>query len=276
MIYRELGYEIYYSDEPFKGKVDIEYLNDRGGKFADYIWHIKRHPSETRYLDKQLLNHPNMQEVRKYIEKHITEFCKPTGLSLLSSWLNIQFEGTAVGKHNHPYDSSNRFEMAPEYLIRSPKRTISGVLWLKGEYTPLLIHNKDDMFVIDNKNNHLVLLHPDIIHSVPKYFPKKYKTEPRISIAFDYNLDDEPLLGVKFDMESNGEIQNILARTVLKVHDKLEVSNKGVNKLLFQIYRDITHQLSDENLPNRNKYIDLYKKLVRKLEADNHSTGGKS
>ena len=54
-------------------------------------------------------------------------------------------------------------------------------------------------------------------------------------------------------MESNGEIQNILARTVLKVHDKLEVSNKGVNKLLFQIYRDITHQLSNENLPNRNK-----------------------
>ena len=198
MIYRELGYEIYYSDEPFEGKVDIEYLNDRGGKFADYIWHIKRHPSETRYLDKQLLNHPNMQEVRKYIEKHITEFCKPTGLSLLSSWLNIQFEGTAVGKHNHPYDSSNRFEMAPEYLIRSPKRTISGVLWLKGEYTPLLIHNKDDMFVIDNKNNHLVLLHPDIIHSVPKYFPKKYKTEPRISPKEAPDALDPYLLNASF------------------------------------------------------------------------------
>ena len=132
------------------------------------------------------------------------------------------------------------------------------------------------MFVIDNKNNHLVLLHPDIIHSVPKYFPKKYKTEPRISIAFDYNLDEQPLFGSRFDMESTGEVQNILARTVLKVHDRLEVSNKGVNKLLFQIYRDITHKLSDENLPNRGKYIELYKKLISKLEADNKSTGGKS
>ena len=54
------------------------------------------------------------------------------------------------------------------------------------------------------------------------------------------------------------------------------MSNKGVNKLLFQIYRDITHKLSDENLPNRGKYIELYKKLISKLEADNKSTGGKS
>ncbi len=274
MIYRELGYELYYSDEPFKGKLDISHLNDRGGKFADYIWQAKRYPSTTRYLDNQLLNHPNMQEVREYIEYHITKFCKPTELGLLSSWLNIQFDGTAVGKHNHAYDSSSRFEIAPEYFIQTPRRTISGVFWIQGEYTPLLFHNHDDIFLMDNEPNHLVLIHPTIEHSVPKYYPKEDKITPRISLAFDYNLDAEPLFGVRNDLESSGKAQAILAETVLKVHDKLEVSNTGVNKLLFQIYRDINYKLADKNLLNRDRYIDLYKKLSKRLEYDNGSAGG--
>ena len=77
MIYRELGYELYYSDEPFKGKLDISHLNDRGGKFADYIWQAKRYPSTTRYLDNQLLHqeHPKIYlgfKVSNYIQDQLS------------------------------------------------------------------------------------------------------------------------------------------------------------------------------------------------------------
>ena len=69
--------------------------------------------------------------------------------------------------------------------------------------------------------------------------------------------------------------------------DCLQIVSLNMYRRLFYIaknedkYQEALHYLNKrlqvvENLPNRNKYIDLYKKLVRKLEADNHSTGGKS
>jgi hypothetical protein len=127
---------------------------------------------------------------------------------------------------------------------------------------------------MDNEPNHLVLIHPTIEHSVPKYYPKEDKISPRISLAFDYNLDAEPLFGVRNGHEDNPKFTEVLIQTVAKVHNELEVPDTGVNKLLFQIYRDINYKLADKNLLNRDKYIDLYKKLSKRLEYDNNSAGG--
>ena len=113
--------------------------------------------------------------VKDWIEQRIKWHTGSDNILHLRSWWSILNEKVAVPKHSHTYQTK--------------KRTVSGIIWTKGDICPLFVQRPKDILPdqINNVPGRLVIFSNNTNHWTEPY---PHKTT-RAGISFDYLIQDQ-------------------------------------------------------------------------------------
>ncbi len=137
------------------------------------------HKSEAWQLSPELApsntSGPMQGEIRDWIEERIKWHTGSDNILHLRSWWSILNEDVAVPKHSHTYQTK--------------KRTVSGIMWTKGDICPLYVQGPQDPEpdLINNVPGRLVIFSNNTNHWTDPY---PHKTT-RAGISFDYIIQDQ-------------------------------------------------------------------------------------
>ena len=117
---------------------------------------------------------PLQGELRKWVEERISWHTGSNKLLHLRSWWSILNSGVNVPKHTHTYQTK--------------KRTISGIVWTKGDICPLYVKTPGaEVDQINNVPGRCVLFSPQTEHWTDIY----PHSATRAGISFDFLIQDQ-------------------------------------------------------------------------------------
>jgi hypothetical protein len=118
---------------------------------------------------------PMQGEIRDWIEERIKWHTGSDNILHLRSWWSILNKNVAVPRHSHTYQTK--------------KRTVSGIMWTKGDICPLYVQRPQDSEpdLINNVPGRCVIFSNNTNHWTEPY---PHKTT-RAGISFDYMIQDQ-------------------------------------------------------------------------------------
>jgi len=118
---------------------------------------------------------PLQGELKEWVEERIKWHTGSEELLHLRSWWSILNTNVAVPKHSHTYQTK--------------KRTVSGILWTKGDICPLYVQTPSDEIpdLVNNVPGRCVIFSSKTEHWTDPY---PHKTT-RAGISFDYLIRDQ-------------------------------------------------------------------------------------
>ena len=118
---------------------------------------------------------PMQGEIRDWIEERIKWHTGSDNILHLRSWWSILNKNVAVPRHSHTYQTK--------------KRTVSGIVWAKGDICPLYVQRPQDSEpdLINNVPGRCVIFSNNTNHWTEPY---PHKTT-RAGISFDYMIQDQ-------------------------------------------------------------------------------------
>ncbi len=120
---------------------------------------------------------PLRGDIREWIEERIKWHTGSDNIAHLRSWWSILNKDVAVPKHSHTYQTK--------------KRTVSGIMWTKGDICPLYVQRPKDSEpdLINNVPGRCVIFSNNTNHWTDPY---PHKTT-RAGISFDYVIQDQDI-----------------------------------------------------------------------------------
>lgn len=120
---------------------------------------------------------PMQGEIREWIEERIKWHTGSDNILHLRSWWSILNTGVAVPRHSHTYQTK--------------KRTVSGIMWTKGDICPLYVQRPHDSEadLINNVPGRCVIFSNNTNHWTEPY---PHNTT-RAGISFDYMIRDQDI-----------------------------------------------------------------------------------
>ncbi len=147
------------------------YFDDPSMNHKSEAWQLspEEAPSNT--------NGPMQGEIREWIENRIKWHTGSDNILHLRSWWSILNTGVAVPKHSHTYQTK--------------KRTVSGIMWTKGDICPLYVQRPHDSEadLINNVPGRCVIFSNNTNHWTEPY---PHNTT-RAGISFDYMIQDQDI-----------------------------------------------------------------------------------
>tara|TARA_Y100001935_G_scaffold170853_1_gene140994 strand:- start:4467 stop:5264 length:798 start_codon:yes stop_codon:yes gene_type:complete len=117
---------------------------------------------------------PLQGELRKWVQERISWHTGSVSLLHLRSWWSILNNGVAVPRHSHTYQTK--------------KKTVSGILWTKGDICPLFVKSPgSEINQINNVPGRCVVFSSQTEHWTEPY---PHKTT-RAGISFDFLIQDQ-------------------------------------------------------------------------------------
>ena len=120
---------------------------------------------------------PIQGEIQEWIEERIKWHTGSDNILHLRSWWSILNKDVQVPKHSHTYQTR--------------KRTVSGIMWTKGDICPLYVQGPQDTIpdLINNVPGRLVIFSNNTNHWTDPYPHMTTRT----GISFDYMIQDQDL-----------------------------------------------------------------------------------
>ena len=151
---------------------------------------------ETTKLEADLLSEPELENLRKKIDKEVYNFAKSLqidfgkhGLKRINSWGNLQKKGNYIKEHRH-----NNTQFSGVFYLQTPENsgdiifTTRNATWINSYWEPSLtgyddLNSFEKRFKPEESGIFLFPAHLD------HYVTPSESSEERYSISFNYNLD---------------------------------------------------------------------------------------
>ena len=151
---------------------------------------------ETTKLEAHLLSEPELENLRKKIDKEVYNFAKSLqidfgkhGLKRINSWGNLQKKGNYIKEHRH-----NNTQFSGVFYLQTPENsgdiifTTRNATWINSYWEPSLT-GYDDLNSFEKRFRPQqcgIFLFPA---HLDHYVTPSHSEEERYSISFNYNLD---------------------------------------------------------------------------------------
>ena len=151
---------------------------------------------ETTKLEADLLSEPELENLRKKIDKEVYNFAKSLqidfgkhGLKRINSWGNLQKKGNYIKEHRH-----NNTQFSGVFYLQTPENsgdiifTTRNATWINSYWEPSLT-GYDDLNSFEKRFRPQqcgIFLFPA---HLDHYVTPSHSEEERYSISFNYNLD---------------------------------------------------------------------------------------
>ena len=151
---------------------------------------------ETTKLEADLLSEPELENLRKKIDKEVYNFAKSLqidfskhGLKRINSWGNLQMKGNYIKEHRH-----NNTQFSGVFYLQTPENsgdiifTTRNATWINSYWEPSLT-GYDDLNSFEKRFRPQqcgIFLFPA---HLDHYVTPSHSEEERYSISFNYNLD---------------------------------------------------------------------------------------
>ena len=151
---------------------------------------------ETTKLEADLLSEPELENLRKKIDKEVYNFAKRLqidfgkhGLKRINSWGNLQKKGNYIKEHRH-----NNTQFSGVFYLQTPENsgdiifTTRNATWINSYWEPSLT-GYDDLNSFEKRFRPQqcgIFLFPA---HLDHYVTPSHSEEERYSISFNYNLD---------------------------------------------------------------------------------------
>lgn len=166
--------ELYFDDPSMNHKSEAWQLSP---DLVEYGTKFGNDHGKLRGLAPSDTSGPMQGEIRDWIEERIKWHTGSDDILHLRSWWSILNKDVAVPRHSHTYQTK--------------RRTVSGIMWTKGDICPLYVQRPQDPEpdLINNVPGRLVIFSNNTNHWTDPY---PHKTT-RAGISFDYMIQNQNL-----------------------------------------------------------------------------------